>query len=277
MSVAFRVVAVNAARSAGALLREHLGGPRRVRQKGGPSDVVTDMDRRAEAQIVRALRTRFPDHAILAEERGRMGASRHRWIIDPLDGTTNYAHGLPIFAVSIALSVDGVVRLGVVYDPMREECFVAERGRGATLNDAPLAVSATRRLSSALVATGLQYSIRDRRRTNLAEHAALLARCQSVRELGSAVLCLAAVAAGRMDAFWELELRAWDVAAGGLLVEEAGGALTDPAGHPVNLAAPAVVASNGIIHRQLLRVLADAEGHPGRASSGAPCHRRHSR
>jgi len=275
MSADARGTAVEAARAAGALLRRHLGGRRRVQIKGAPSDVVTEMDRRAEALIVGRLRARFPDHAILAEERGVVaGAGRHRWIVDPLDGTTNYARGLPIFGVSIALAVDGVVTLGVVYDPMREECFVAERGRGATLDGRRLSVSATRRLDAALVATGLEYSIGWTRSTNLAEHVALLARCRSVRELGSAVLCLAAVAAGRLDAFWELELGAWDVAAGGLLVAEAGGRLTDPAGGPLDLAAPAVVASNGRIHRRLLRVLADARRRPRVRPAPARGHRR---
>jgi myo-inositol-1(or 4)-monophosphatase len=219
------------------------------------------MDRRAEALIVDAIRARFPAHGILAEERGAVaGAGSHRWIVDPLDGTTNYAHGLPIFVVSIALEIHGRVVLGVVYDPNREERFVAERGAGCTLNGVPLRVSATRTLDESLLGTGYQYSIHDRRDDNLAEHAALSRRCQSIREIGSAVSQLASVAAGRLDGFWELRLGAWDVAAGALLVEEAGGKVTDLSGGPLDLAAPAVVASNGIIHDGILHTLKEVRG-----------------
>jgi myo-inositol-1(or 4)-monophosphatase len=258
MTAAFREVAVDAAIRAGALLRAHAGGRRDVSYKGSPNNLVTEMDRRAEALIVDAIGDRFPDHAILAEERGALpGASPHRWIIDPLDGTTNYAHGFPVYCVSIALEIEGSVVLGVVYDPNRAECFVAERGRGATVNGAPLRVSATARLGESLVSTGYQYDIRRPERNNLAEHAALLQRSHSVREIGSAVLNQAAVAAGRLDAFWELSLGAWDVAAGALLVEEAGGTVTDTRGGPLDLAAPSILASNGIIHDEILNILTE--------------------
>jgi myo-inositol-1(or 4)-monophosphatase len=256
MTRSFREVAVDAATRAGALLRAHAGGHREVSYKGTPNNLVTEMDRRSEALIVEAIAKHFPGHAILAEERGAVaGSTSHRWIVDPLDGTTNYAHGMPIYCVSIALEVDGAVVLGVVYDPNRDECFVAERGRGATVNGAPLAVSATATLAESLVSTGYQYDIRRPRRNNLAEHAALLHRSHSVREIGSAVLNQAAVAAGRLDAFWELSLGAWDVAAGALLVAEAGGKVTNVTGGALDLAAPSIVASNGAIHDEILKIL----------------------
>ena len=256
VSDSFRDVAVAAARRAGALLHAQLGAAHRVSHKGTPVNLVTEMDRAAEALIIEAIRSRFPNHAILAEESGQLeGAPRYRWIVDPLDGTTNYAHGLPHYGVSIALEVDGRPALGVVYDPSRDECFVAERGRGGFLNGAPIHVSGAGHLNESLLCTGYGYDIREARDNNLAEHAALALRCQSVRETGSAVLDLAAVAAGRLDAYWELRLGPWDVAAGMVLVEEAGGRVTDPAGAPVDLNAPAVVASNGLIHDEILQVL----------------------
>jgi myo-inositol-1(or 4)-monophosphatase len=256
MNALFREVAVDAATRAGALLRAHLGGTRQVSYKGSPINLVTEMDRRSEALIVEAIQRHFPGHGILAEECGAIGgAGSHRWIVDPLDGTTNYAHGMPIYCVSIALEIGGRVALGVVYDPHRDECFVAERGQGATLNGAPLRVSATATLDESLLSTGYQYDIRSSTRNNLAEHAALLLRSHSVREIGSAVLNLACVAAGRLEAFWELSLGAWDVAAGALLVEEAGGRVTSASGGPLDLAAPSILASNGIIHDEILKVL----------------------
>ncbi len=261
MSEAFREVALDAAVRAGFLLRAELGGHREIRYKDSPANLVTEMDRRAEALIVAAIQARFPDHSILAEERGTVaGSPSHRWIVDPLDGTTNYAHGVPIFAVSIALEVEGRVVLGVVYDPNREERFVAERGAGASLNGRPLRVSAIRTLAESLLGTGYQYSVHDPSAENLAERALLSRRCHSVREIGSAVTQLAWVAAGRLDGFWELRLGAWDVAAGALLVEEAGGRVTAPSGAPVDLSAPAVAASNGAIHAELLAALREARG-----------------
>jgi len=253
---AYLEVAVEAATRAGALLRSQIGGPREISYKQSPTNLVTEMDRRAEALVVELIRARFPDHSILAEERGSVaGSPSHRWIVDPLDGTTNYAHGLPIFAVSVALEIEGEIALGVVYDPSRDERFVAVRGRGATLNGGPIRVSAIPRLAESLVGTGNQYNIHDAVDSNLAEHALLSRRCQSVREIGSAVTQLASVAAGRLDGFWELRLGAWDVAAGTLLVEEAGGRVSNLAGGPLDLAAPAVVASNGLIHAEIIQTL----------------------
>lgn len=253
-----RRVAIDAARAAGHLLRAERRGSRRISYKGAPTNLVTEMDARAEALILERLAAAFPDDAVLTEESGsHSGGSGRRWIVDPLDGTTNYAHGLPIFAVSIALETAGRIELGVVYDPNHEELFLAERGRGAFLGDERLRVSETAGLGESLLATGFPYNIRETSDNNLAEYAAFSLRARGVRRMGSAVQYLAWVAAGRFDGYWELRLGAWDVAAGGLLVEEAGGRLTDLGGGPLDLGAPSVVASNGRIHDAMLNVLRD--------------------
>jgi myo-inositol-1(or 4)-monophosphatase len=256
-----RELAIELGRAAGGLLRNELLGPRRIAYKGSPTNLVTEMDARAEALIVDRLLAAFPDDAILAEERGaQAGRSGRRWIIDPLDGTTNYAHGLPIFGVSIALEVGGRVQLGVVYDPNQRELFVAERGAGAFCNDAPMTVSAAPTLDASLLATGFPYDIRAKADNNLREYAAFAVRTRGVRRLGSAVLYLAWLAAGRFDGYWELRLGPWDVAAGGLMVEEAGGRLTAITGGPLDLEAPTVIASNGRIHDEMLAVLREIRG-----------------
>ena len=256
-----RRVAVDAARAAGRLLRDEVSGVRRIAFKGAPTNLVTEMDQRAESEILGRLHAAFPDDALLSEESGASsGRSGRRWIVDPLDGTTNYAHGLPLFGVSIALQVGDRVALGVVYDPSRDELFVAERERGVTLNDAPIHVSTTTTLDASLLTTGFPYNIRQTRDTNLAEYAAFSVRAQAVRRLGSAVLDLAYVACGRFDAFWELRLGTWDVAAGGLLVEEAGGLVTGIDGEPMNLDAPTLIASNGRVHQAVLDVLTEVRG-----------------
>lgn len=256
MSSLERRVAVDAAQAAGRLLKAELSGPRRVAYKGSPTNLVTEMDARAEALIADRLRAAFPDDGLLGEERGHQpGRSGRRWIVDPLDGTTNYAHGLPLFAVSVALERAGRPELGVIYDPNLDELFVAERGRGATLNGRALTVSTTAELGESLLATGFPYDIRQTADTNLREHAAFSLRARGVRRMGSAVLYLAWVAAGRLDGYWELRLGPWDVAAGALLVAEAGGRVSDLAGDALDLDAPAIVASNGRIHDAMLAVL----------------------
>jgi myo-inositol-1(or 4)-monophosphatase len=256
VSDSFRDVAVEAALQAGAFLRSRFGARHRVSYKGSPTNLVTEMDRGAEAIILDAIRGRFPEHGILAEESGaRDGTVPHRWIVDPLDGTTNYAHGLPFYCVSIALEVDGALAVGVLFDPNRDECFVAERGRGATLNGEALRVSATAVLGESLLGTSYPNDLRTAPRNNLAEHAALIQRCRSVRTLGSAALGLAAVAAGRLDGYWEQRLGPWDVAAGALLIQEAGGTVTAVHGGPLDLAAPTIAASNGAIHSDMVQTL----------------------
>jgi myo-inositol-1(or 4)-monophosphatase len=251
-----RDLAIELARAAGTLLRNALVGPRSITYNGSPTNLFTEMDARVEALVVDRLLAVFPDDAILAEERGgQAGRSGRRWIIDPLDGTTNYAHGLPIYAVSIALEIGGRVQLGVVYDPSQRELFVAERGAGAFCNDTRLTVSTAATLDASLLATGFPYDIRVKADNNLREYATFAVRTRGVRRLGSAVLYLAWLAAGRFDGYWELRLGPWDVAAGGLMVEEAGGRLTGLLGEPLDLDNPRIVASNGRIHEAMLAVL----------------------
>ena len=240
-------------------------GARRVSYKGSPTNLVTEMDARAEALVLDRLRAAFPDDAVLGEEGGaRAGGSGRRWLVDPLDGTTNYAHGVPIYAVSIGLEAAGRLALGVLYDPSLDELFVAERGAGATVNDVPCAVSTTATLDESLLATGFPYNVRETPDNNLAEYAAFSLRARGVRRLGSAVLYLAWLAAGRFDGYWELRLGPWDVAAGALLVAEAGGRVTDLDGGPLDLDAPRIVASNGLVHDEMLRVLKAVAAERGR-------------
>ena len=256
-----RRVAIDAARAAGQLLKSELAGSRRIAYKGSPTNLVTEMDARVEELIVGRLVAAFPDDAVLGEERGASaGRSGRRWIIDPLDGTTNYAHGLPAFGVSIGLESAGRVELGVIYDPNLDEMFVGERGHGATVNERPLAVSTTPTLDESLLATGFPYNIRETRDNNMTEYAAFSVRVRGVRRLGSAVLYLAWLASGRLDGYWELRLGPWDVAAGSLLVEEAGGRITDLTGGALNLDSPSLVASNGRIHAAILDVLREVRG-----------------
>jgi len=256
-----RRVAVDAARAAGQLLHREHPRTRQVSYKGTVTNLVTEMDGRAETLVADALLKHFPDDGILGEEGGaRAGRSGRRWIIDPLDGTTNYAHGLPIYSVGIGLERDGVVTLGIVYDPSRDELFVAERGAGAWMNDTRLAVSSTIELDRSLLATGFPYDIRTNPDNNLKEYATFAVRARAVRRLGSALLDLAYVAAGRLDGFWELTLGPWDVAAASVLLEEAGGRITDLRGGAVDIERPRVVASNGHIHESILAVLAEVRG-----------------
>jgi myo-inositol-1(or 4)-monophosphatase len=254
-----RRLAIALAREVGDLLQHERSGARRIAFKGSPTNLVTEMDARAEALIVDRLTAEFPDDAVLAEERGaRAGRSGRRWIIDPLDGTTNYAHGLPLFGVSIALEDAGGVVLGVVYDPSQRELFVAERGRGAFCNDVRLAVSSAETLDASLLATGFPYDIRTNPDNNLKEYAAFSVRARGVRRLGSAVLYLAWVAAGRFDGYWERNISPWDVAAGVALVREAGGYVTDLAGGDAPFVTGNIVAGNEAIHRELMRTLKES-------------------
>jgi myo-inositol-1(or 4)-monophosphatase len=252
----FERVAHAAAARAGALLRARYRERQEVTFKS-EVDLVTATDRDAERLIVDAIRTAFPSHGIIAEESAPLsGEAAHRWYIDPLDGTTNFVHGYPHFAVSIALARDDELLLGLVYDPVREETFSALRGQGARLNGAPIGVSDTSRLEHALLGTGFPYD----RRQHADFYVAFLAeamRCsQGVRRGGSAALDLCYVACGRLDGFWEWKLKPWDLAAGRLIVEEAGGRVTDFAGGPHRLTGEETAASNGPLHGDLLDVLA---------------------
>jgi myo-inositol-1(or 4)-monophosphatase len=205
------------------------------------------------------LADRFPDHDILAEELGATAraeaASRYRWIFDPLDGTTNYAHGLPIFCSSLALEIDGQCEVGAIYDPSRRELFTAERGLGARLNGETIRVSSTQQLLDSLLVTGFPYDVHQRSVRLVELFGAFLARARAVRRLGSAALDLCYVAAGRFDGFWEEHLKAWDVAAGALLVEEAGGRMSGIDGAPFDAAAGHLIASNAVVHDQMLAVV----------------------
>jgi myo-inositol-1(or 4)-monophosphatase len=253
--------ATNIAREAGAILRQGWGQPGQINHKGHV-DLITDYDTRSEAFIVSALGRAFPTHAIYAEERGAVDAantSPYQWMIDPLDGTTNFAHGFPVFAVSLALlhhAPDASYPLvGIVYDPIRDECYSAARGQGAALNGQPIHVSAAPSLDVALLATGFPYDRRARPDNNTGHFAHLIRHCQGIRRAGAAALDLAYVACGRLDAFWELRLNSWDVAAGALLVQEAGGRVSDFAGGAGYLSGEQIVASNGPIHEEILAVL----------------------
>ena len=246
-------VAVGAAMAAGEILRGRFGGEQKVRYKG-EVDLVTEVDEQAEHRIGEMLREAFPDYGMLAEEGGSSpGAGEYRWIVDPLDGTSNYAHGLPIFSVSIALERSGETILGVVHDPMREETFVAERGGGATLNGRPIQVSETDELIRALMVTGLPYD-RDAMPAALDLFAQFAVLTQGLRRLGSAALDVCYVAAGRLDAYYERGVRPWDVAAGALILEEAGGKVTDFRGGKLDLKGLEIVASNAALHPSIVDV-----------------------
>ena len=247
--------AVEMARDAGQILVDHQGRSLKVVSKGD-INLVTEADLAAEKLITDRIRSYYPRHAILAEE---SGASDHqqaewKWIIDPLDGTTNYAHGYPCFCVSIAAERDGKIEIGVVYDPVRDEMFAAERGQGATLNGRTIRVSDVDQLNSAMVCTGFPYDVRER--PNFAKHfTEFTMLAQAVRRDGSAALDLAFVACGRFDGFWEDGLNPWDTAAGIILIEEAGGQVSNYRGAPLNIYQPEVLASNGLIHENMMKVL----------------------
>ena len=244
------------AREAGKLLRERIDDRHTVHYKG-EINLVTEADRLSEALIVERIRASFPDHGILAEESPEMAnRSGARWIIDPLDGTTNYAHGFPVFCVSIALEVEGEIRLGAVFNPMLDEMFIAEKEAGAFLNGRRLKVSQTAELSRSLLATGFPYDIRENRNNNMNYFEVMALNAQAVRRAGAAALDLAYVAAGRFDGFWELKLMPWDMAAGCLLIEEAGGVVTDLNNAPLDLRSPHILTSNGLIHDEMARLLA---------------------
>lgn len=256
--------AVNAARTAGAILKEGLGQHHTVRTKSADTDLLTEIDLRAEEALLASLQERFPKDGFLAEESGERAGVEGTWIIDPLDGTTNFAHGIPFFSVSIAFADTSGVRLGVVFDPVRDELFQAALGRGALLNGRPIRVSATPDLNHSLLTTGFPYDVRTTEANNLDNYAALALRTQGVRRFGSAALDLAYVAAGRFDGYWELLSYPWDVAAGMLLVAEAGGTVsqaTDREPPRFNGSeGVSILATNGRIHSAMLAALTRREG-----------------
>jgi myo-inositol-1(or 4)-monophosphatase len=249
-------VARDAAKSAGLILLDCARTGFHIEHKN-PINLVTDADHAAEQCVVDHIRRHHPDHRILAEERGgdAHGSSPFRWIIDPLDGTTNFAHGFPVYAVSIGVEYLNELLIGVVYDPTRNELFTAEAGGGAFLNGRSLAVSNTDTLNAALLVTGFAYDIRENANNNLDHFVRFTLNTQGVRRTGSAALDLCYVAAGRFDGFWEVKLSAWDMAAGVVILREAGGRITDLRGNPHSVNQPELVASNGRIHDEMLAVI----------------------
>jgi myo-inositol-1(or 4)-monophosphatase len=257
---AYLSTAIRAALAAGRVHKRYFRRHPEI-QKKGPIDLVTTADLEAEREFRALIAERWPAHDVLGEEGVAAAApagGRCRWIVDPLDGTTNFAHGLALFSVSIALEVDGRVELGVVYDPVGGELFVAERGGGARLNGMPLRVSPGADLIDGLLCTGFPYAVRENRGRQVAVFEAFLSRARAVRRLGSAALDVCYVAAGRFDGFWEQQLHPWDIAAAALVAAEAGATVTAYDGGPVDLFRGQIVASNGRLHAQMLDVIAAA-------------------
>lgn len=253
----YREVATRAARDAGRLLLTHVGKPTTIETKRSVIDLVTETDRASERLLYKAILQRFPDHGFQGEERLRTNPEApYQWIVDPLDGTTNFVHGVPVFAISIALAHQGRLVVGVVYDPTRQEMFTAIKGAGAWLNARRIRVSRIRHMGQSLLSTGFSPKFRDNPKPYLRWFEALQSRCHAVRRMGCTSLSLAYVACGRQEGFYEQDLMSWDIAAGILLVQEAGGEVTDFQGHPVRLEHGQVVASNGQIHNEMVACLA---------------------
>jgi myo-inositol-1(or 4)-monophosphatase len=247
--------AIYAAREAARIHRFHVGTDLDIGRKSTDKDLVTHVDKLSEARIREIVAERHPEHVVLGEEQGQpQGEARRRWIVDPLDGTLNYAHGFPFYCVSVALEIDGIVEIGVVLDSVRDELFTAVRGGGAFANGRAIAVSSETLPGDALLATGFAYND-ETIAANLELFGRMLPQVRSVRRPGAAALDLCYVACGRLDGFWELRLNPWDVAAGLLIIREAGGTVTDGAGAPYRLGAPAVIASNGHLHAKLVALL----------------------
>jgi myo-inositol-1(or 4)-monophosphatase len=252
----FLEITTGIAREAGALLLPYYHRGVRVEYKG-EVDIVTEADRASEALILKRLSEHFPDHAVVAEEGGgHSGGSGYVWYIDPVDGTTNFAHSFPMFCISMGLEKDGEIILGVVYDPLRDELFTAEKGKGSRLNNQPIHVSRVNLLEEALVATGFPSKGRHKS-INIHFYYQISMRSHGVRRAGSAALDLVYVAAGRLDCFWEFSLHPWDIAAAKLIVTEAGGCLTDMKGDPHRLDSVHLAASNGLVHPQLLEAFGE--------------------
>jgi myo-inositol-1(or 4)-monophosphatase len=250
-------VALRAARAAGRI-HLHWLNKTKISRKSNSIDLLTEADKESEAAVIETIHRAFPTHAILAEESGASDhKSDHRWIIDPLDGTTNFAHGFPAFCVSIAYEHRGRMQFGVVFDAYHKELFIAARGKGAKLNGKPIRVSRATALATSLLSTGFPYDRRERRRFYLCFWEEMMTRVHGVRRVGAAALDFAGVACGRTDGFWEFGLKPWDIAAGALIVEEAGGIVTNMDGTSLDLAGGQMIASNGRIHQELAEVLRD--------------------
>ena len=255
MKTSFKKTAIDAAKSAGLLLKRNIGRRHTIEFKG-VIDVVTEMDIKAEDMIMKTIKARFPEHGILTEESfEQKSGSGYRWIIDPLDGTTNYSHGFPIFCVSIALEREGEIILGVVFNPMLNELFTAEKGNGAYLNSKRIRVSGISELTKSLLATGFPYDVRTSPDNNISHFANFAVRVQAIRRAGSAALDMCYVACGRFDGFWELKLKPWDTAAAMLIIKEAGGIVTDFKGSAFSLYSGETLASNGLVHDEMIEIL----------------------
>jgi myo-inositol-1(or 4)-monophosphatase len=252
--------AIEAARRAGQMLKENLDAAREILYKG-EVDLVTNFDNRSQQMIYDYLVKNFPDHDFIAEEGlDQEKGSAYRWIFDPLDGTTNYAHRFPFFSVSIALEFNGEIVCGVVFDPVRDETFSGKKNGGAYLNGGRIKVSAYDDLDKSLLATGFPYDVRESQENNIAHFNHFVTRAQAIRRCGSAALDLCYVACGRFDGFWELKLKPWDVAAASLIVQEAGGHLTDFKNREFSIYSHETLGTNGLIHQQMLDVLGIACG-----------------
>jgi myo-inositol-1(or 4)-monophosphatase len=248
---------IRLAKGAGNILKDGYGKQHEIQMKG-TIDLVTEIDKQAEDYLITKINNMHPSDMIIGEESGthNAGGSGGQWLVDPLDGTVNYAHGVPFFSVSLAYAYKGQVMQGVVYDPMRDECFSAVRGQGALLNGVPLRVSSVDKMVGAMLCTGFPYNVHTTAENNLNHFTAFTMQAQAVRRLGSAALDLCYVAAGRLEGFWELDLNAWDIAAGMLIVEEAGGVVSDMAGMPIILEPPfSIVASTPILHPQMMEII----------------------
>jgi myo-inositol-1(or 4)-monophosphatase len=260
MNKTYLEVAVDVAQEAGKVLREEMEHAPTIAYKGD-FDLVTQADRRSEALIVSRLQKYFPEHAVAAEEgTGKDTASDYRWHVDPLDGTTNFAHGYPCFCVSMALAHKNQLLLGVIYNPVYNELFTAARGEGATFNGNPIHCSKISTVKNSLLCTGFPNHNRDSHQ-NIHFYWDFTLRSHGVRRDGSAALDLAYVAMGRFESFWEFGLNPWDTAAGVVLVEEAGGKVTDMQGQAYVLGGPSILASNGLVHAEMVQVAADVAGH----------------
>jgi myo-inositol-1(or 4)-monophosphatase len=257
--VEYLETAVELARAAGDVLKYYAGREKGVEYKGR-ANLVTVADRESEDLIIRGIRSRYPTHAILAEESGTSGTNgghaEFRWVVDPLDGTTNFAHQYPFYCVSIGVEQAGEVICGAVYDPYRDEMFTGARGRGAYVNGDRLRVSGVEQLSQALLITGFPYNFREHIDTIVAQFRGFLLEAQAVRRGGSAALDLCYLAAGRCDGFWELHLHPWDTAAAKIIAEEAGGMTTDFNGQPFSIYMRELLASNSRIHRAMQEIVA---------------------
>lgn len=271
----FTAVAINCASKAGEWIKTKLGNYNQLQSKYSSQDLVTEVDKGSERLIRNLIATHFPHHSFLGEEGVEPGPdasvkaleeardAEYLWIVDPIDGTTNFVHGFPFFCISIALAHHGEVIVGVVYDPMRNELFVAEKGKGAYVHGRKMGVASEERLRESLVATGLPPDQQAALPLNLRGINELAPKVRNLRIAGSAALHMAYVAAGRLSGFWEIGLNSWDMAAGALLIQESGGTVTDMNGEPYSLAVRNVAASNGRIHDELLGALKDAESSSG--------------